>query len=117
MFPGLDPKKMQGIMKKMGIAQQEIPANRVIIEKDDGNIVINDPSVIKINMQGQTNFQVSGDVSEEANSREDTSEKPLGVLDEDVATVVEKTGCKPEQAKAELEKTDDIAEAIINLSK
>ena len=65
MFPGLNPKKMQGMMKKMGIAQEEIDANRVIIEKDDGNIVIDNPSVLKIEMQGQSNYQISGDESQE----------------------------------------------------
>ena len=36
MFGGINPKQMQGMMKKMGIAQQEISASRVIIEKIDG---------------------------------------------------------------------------------
>jgi len=30
MFPGLNPKKMQAMMKQMGMAQEEIDANRVI---------------------------------------------------------------------------------------
>ena len=30
---GLNPKKMQGLMKQMGISQEEIPAEKVIIEK------------------------------------------------------------------------------------
>jgi NACalpha-BTF3-like transcription factor len=59
MFPGLDPKKMQAVMKQMGIKQQEIDANRVIIECEDKNIIINNPSVIKINMQGQENLSLS----------------------------------------------------------
>ncbi len=39
MFPGLggmNPKKMQGMMKQLGINQEDIPAERVIIEKEDG---------------------------------------------------------------------------------
>ncbi len=122
MFPGLNPKKMQAMMKQMGIAQQEIPAKRVIIEKDDGNIIIENPSVLKINMQGQTNFQISGDVSE-AILREETSDKPLGVLDEennteqDIKTIMEKVGCLEQEAKMALEKTNgDLTEAILNLS-
>jgi NACalpha-BTF3-like transcription factor len=31
MFPSIDPKKIQALMKQMGIAQEEIPAKRVII--------------------------------------------------------------------------------------
>ena len=117
MFPGLNPKKMQAMMKQMGISQQEIPAKRVVIEKNNGNIIIENPSILKINMQGQTNFQISGKVSEEANSREDTSEKPLGVLDEDIKTIMQKVGCIEQEAKIAYEKANgDLTEAILSLS-
>jgi len=110
MFPGiggLDPKKMQAVMKQMGIAQEEIDANRVIIETDDKNIIINNPSVTKINMQGQESFQISGDVSEEAEG--DKSE-------EDIKMIVEKTGCSEEEAKKALDEAEgDLAEALISL--
>ena len=46
MFPGLDPKKMQSVMKQMGIAQEEISANRVVIETDEKNIIIHMPNLI-----------------------------------------------------------------------
>ena len=108
MFPGLNPKKMQAMMKQMGIAQQEIPASKVIIEKSDGNIVITNPSVIKINMQGQENFQISGDVSEE--EKEDNTEQ-------DVQTIIEKTNCSEQKAKQALEKAGgDLTEAILSFS-
>ena len=95
-------------MKQMGIAQEEINANRVIIETDDKNIIINNPSVIKIKMQGQSNFQISGDISEE-NLEEDS--------EEDIKTIMEKTGCSEEDAKQALEKNNnDLAEAILALS-
>ena len=62
MFPGLDPKKMQAVMKQMGIAQQEIDTSKVIIEKSDGGkIIIQPASVTKIKMQGQESFQITGD--------------------------------------------------------
>lgn len=112
MFPGIDPKKMQALMKQMGIAQEEIDANRVIIETPEKNIIINNPSVMKVNMQGQTNFQISGDVSEELteSTEENNSE-------EDIKTIIEKTGCTEEQAKAALENSKgELAEAILSLS-
>jgi len=102
----------------MGIAQEEIDAKRVIIECEDKNIIISNPSVTKIKMQGQTNFQISGNISEQAPSRKDTSQKPLGVWDEeDIKTIIEKTGCSEEEAKQSLEEADgDLAEAILSLS-
>jgi len=46
-------------MKQMGIAQEEIPAERVIIEKSDKNrIIIENPSVTKIIMQGRKLFRL-----------------------------------------------------------
>ena len=109
MFPGMNPKKMQAVMKQMGISQEEIDAGRVVIEKNDGSkIVIENPSVTKVKMQGQETFQIAGEISEQAGE--------VGVSEEDVQTVVEKTGCTKEQAQEALEKTGDLAEAILELS-
>ena len=108
MLPGLSPKKMQAMMKQMGMSQDEIDASRVIIEKtDNSKIVIENPSVTKIKMQGQESFQITGDISEEAG----------GFSEEDIKTVMEKTNSSEEKAKAALEKTGDLAEAILELSK
>ena len=82
MFPKLDPKKMQAVMKQMGINQEEISASSVIIEKEDGNkIIISNPSVVKINMQGQDSFQISGEVSEEEAGKEDNSEEDIKTIE------------------------------------
>ena len=109
MFGGLDPKKMQGMMKQMGISQSEIDASKVTIEKTDGNKIIIEPaSVTKINMQGQDTFQISGEIKEES--------AKVGISEEDIRTVTEKTGKSKEQAKEALEKTGDLAEAILELS-
>ena len=107
MFPGLgniNPKKMQGMMKQLGIQQEEIDAERVIIEKIDGNIIIENPSIQKIKMQGQESFQITGEIKEETSS------------EQDVKLIMEKTGKSEEEARTALEETEDIAEAIIKLS-
>lgn len=104
----MNPKKMQGMMKKMGISQEEIDASKVIIEKNDGSkLVIEDPSVTKINMQGQETFQIAGEISEEEGEK---------FSQEDIQTVVEKTGVSEEKALEALEETEDLAEAILKLS-
>jgi len=108
MFPKLDPKKMQAIMSQMGIKQEEIDAKRVIIETNEKNIIINNPSVVKVNMQGQDSFQISGDIGEEET---ENSTK------QDIATIAEKTGCSEDEAKQALEESNgDLAEAILSLS-
>ena len=106
----LNPKKMQTVMKQMGISQEEVPALRVIIEKIDGNkTIIENPSITKIKMQGQETFQISGEISEES--------PEVSISDDDIKTVMEKTGCTKEKAKKTLEKTGDLAEAILELNK
>ena len=109
MIPGVNPAQMQGMMKKMGISQEQINASRVIIDTPEGNLVIEEPEVMKIKMQGQTSFQVTGEaVLEEAES-ETFSE-------EDVAMVVEKTRKSSEEVREFLEKNGgDIAQAIMEL--
>jgi nascent polypeptide-associated complex subunit alpha len=119
MIPGMNPKKMQALMKQMGMAQEDIDATRVIIEKTDGtNITINNPEVAKVNMQGNTSYQVSGGDVEETTEEDIEQKDTTNKLAEDIVTIVSQTGCTEEQAAIELEKTNnDIAEAIINLSK
>jgi len=111
MFPGLgslNPKKMQGMMKQMGIQQDEIPAEKVTIDKTDGSkIIIQNPAVTKITMQGQESYQITGDAAEEAQ----------GPTEEDIKLVAEKTNKSEAEAKQALEQTNDIAEAILQLSK
>jgi len=107
MFGGINPSKMQGMMKKMGISQEDLNAKRVIFELGDKNLVIENPSVIKIKMQGQESYQVTGEVTEE--------EAEI-FLEEDLRLVIEKTNKSEEEARAALEESDgDIAEAIIKL--
>ncbi|MFH1325826.1 MAG: nascent polypeptide-associated complex protein [archaeon] len=108
MLPGLNPKKMQAVMKQLGMSQEEIPAKRVIIEKSDNSkITIENPSVTRISIQGQETFQISGDVSESGS--EEFSE-------EDIKTIMEKTNSSREKARETLEKTNDLAEAILLLN-
>lgn len=111
MFPGMpkvDPKKMQSMLKQMGISQEEIEAERVVIEKSDGRIIIENPSVQRIKMSGNESFQISGDI------REESAEK---FSEDDVKLVAEKTSHSEEEAREALEKTNgDIAEAILKLS-
>ena len=108
MFGGIDPKKMAAMMKQMGIKQEEIAAERVIIEKSDGKIIIENPNVQKIVMQGQESWQITG------TAREENVEE--GVTEDDIKMVMEKTGASEKEARAALEETGDIAEAIVKLS-
>jgi nascent polypeptide-associated complex subunit alpha len=105
----LNNKQIQAMMKQMGMNQEQIDASRVTIEKNDGtNIIIENPSVTKLNVRGDISFQVLGDVKEEAGEK---------FTEQDIKQVMEKTGCTQSQAKRALENANgDIAEAILELS-
>jgi len=108
MFPNLDPKKMQAVMKQLGMSQQEVPSSKVIIEKEDGNnLVIKNPQVIMIKIKGEESFQITGDVEE--SEKKDFSEEDINIL-------IQKTNCSRKEAESALEETRDLAEAILKLS-
>jgi nascent polypeptide-associated complex subunit alpha len=106
MLPGMDPKSMQKVMKQMGIKSEEIGATKVTIElKEGGRLVVFEPQVVQVEMQGQKSFQISGKVSEEQDAGED-----------DIKMVMEAAGCSREEAQNALrDSAGDIAEAIIRL--
>ena len=112
MMPNLDPKKMGKMMQRMGISMDEIDAEEVVISlKDGGSIVINNPQVVKMKMQGKDSFQISGDVSEGGDDSDD------GEVDEgDVEMVMSQTGASKEDAVTALQEAGgDIAKAILDL--
>src|SRR3989338_5910689 len=98
MLPGLNPREMQKAMKRLGIRQEEIDALEVIIKTSDRNILIKNPHVSKVNMMGQETFQVSGEVTEIDNSTAEINE-------DDIATVMDQTGCTREEALDALEQS------------
>ncbi len=111
MMPGMNPRKMQQMMKRMGINQAEIDAEEVIIRCSDKEIVISNPQVAKVNMMGQVTYQIVGDAQErELDSSPDIS-------DDDVKTVMEQAGVDEDTARQAIEDAKgDLAEAIMNLS-
>lgn len=100
---------MSALMKQMGISQTEIDAEKVVIHKADGKKIVIEPAqVLKVKMQGQESFQITGEAREESGEL---------FSEEDIKTVMEKTGAKKDQAKKALEKSQgDLAEAILELS-
>jgi nascent polypeptide-associated complex subunit alpha len=110
MIPGMNPKKMQSLMKQMGINQEEVDAEKVeIFKRDGGKIVIENPAVSKVTMQGQETWQVGGEAKEEESTEQNT--------EEDIKMIMEKTGKGEKEAREALEESDgDIAAAIVKLS-
>ena len=107
MFGGLDPKKMQAMMSQMGIKQQGIDADEVVIKGKGKNIVIKNPSVVKITMSGQESFQISGKVEEQESNE---------ISEEDIKTVMAQTKMTRDRALGALKNSSgDLAQAILSI--
>jgi nascent polypeptide-associated complex subunit alpha len=102
----INPRQMERMMKQMGMHMSHIDAEEVIIKTSDKEIIISNPEVSKINVMGQETFQITGEISE--HSREEISK-------EDAEMVAEQAGVSLKEAEEMLEKTKDIAEAIVRL--
>ena len=110
MIPGMSPRKMEKMMRKMGIQQVEIPATEVIIKTPEKEIIVTEPQVSKVNMMGQETFQVVGNIEE----RELSTEPEIN--EDDIKTVMEQANVDENKAKEVLKETKgDIAEAILKL--
>ncbi len=96
-------KKLMGQLK-----MEEVPAEEVIIKCSDKDIIIKNPVVQRLRVQGKDSFQVSGEVVEQ---------ETIEVSEDDVKLVMDKTGCSEDEAlNALAESNGDIAEAIMSLS-
>lgn len=110
MFPGMNPREMQKAMKRLGIRQEEIDAEEVIIKTPGKDLIIKNPQVSRVNMMGQETFQVAGSIEEvEKDAKAEINE-------EDVDTVIEQTNCTKEEAMEAIEESGgNLAEAILKL--
>jgi nascent polypeptide-associated complex subunit alpha len=118
MFPGgMNPKQMKQMMSRMGIKSDEIPADRVIIEGGGKKTVIEGPDVMKMTVQGQVVFNITGGkVSTHEAAIEEDFSVPVEISEEDVDIVSEQTGVSRDAARKALEESDgDLAEAIIKI--
>lgn len=107
MFPKINPRQMEKLMKQMGVKQEEIDAEEVIIKCSDKELIIKNPSVQKVNMMGQESLQITGLIEERSLEK---------FTEDDVNTVKSQTGKSDKEVRAALEESDgDLAEAILKL--
>ncbi len=102
----LNPRELAKAMQRLGVQQQEIDAEEVIIRCKDKEIVISQPQVAKVNMMGQESWQITGKAIE----------REQELKEEDVKTVMEQANTSREQAINAIKKAKgDLARAIIEI--
>ena len=102
-------------MQRMGLSMGEVPdVQEVILRTSTKEIVVENPEVAVLDMQGQKIFQVTGERITEKELEK--AEKQVTIPEEDVRLVADQTGKSVEEAQRALEETSgDLAKAILLL--
>jgi len=116
----MNPREQKRMMQRMGMNMDSVPdVQQVIIRTAGKDIVIDEPEVAILQVQGQKMYQViGGQVSEQAPSARGASApaKP-SFSEEDVQLVADQTGKSLDKAREALKEADgDLAKAILLLS-
>jgi len=109
----VNPREAKRMMQRMGLNMNDVPdVEQVIIKTNSKQIIIEEPEVAILEMQGQKIFQVTGGrITEKAAERKQSS-----VAEEDVRLVADQTGKNLEEARKALEECQgDLAKAILLL--
>jgi len=101
-------------MQKMGMQVKEVEgAREVVIITNDRRIIIEEPNVAAVTLQGQQIYQITG-----GRQKEEPLAKAEIVSEEDAQLVSDQAGVSIEEAKKALEATEgDLARAIVHLKK
>jgi nascent polypeptide-associated complex subunit alpha len=101
---------MKAMMKKLGMNVEQIEdVQSIVIKTPKGNYVFDSADVQAMTMQGQTTYQITGDIRFEPADVE--------IPKEDVTMVAAQANVSEEKAKEALKASKgDIADAIIRLT-
>jgi len=109
----MNPREAKRMMQRMGMNMGAMPeVEQVVFKTSTKEIIVENPEVTVMEMQGQKIFQVMGErITERA------LEKAVKIPEEDVQLVATQANVSPDRARAALEQTKgDLAQAILLLS-
>lgn len=108
----VSPREAKRMMQRMGMSMDAVEeVKEVIIKTTNKEIVIEEPEVAVLAVQGQKIYQVTG-----GKITEKTVERKLAIPEEDIRLVADQTGKSIEEARRALEDSGgDLAKAILLL--
>jgi nascent polypeptide-associated complex subunit alpha len=120
MHKRMNPRETRRMMQRMGMNMDAVTdVEQVIIKTSSKDIIVDQPEVAILEMQGQKIFQViGGQVTERAPERKAAAAAPAApkVSEEDVQLVADQTGKSLDEARKALEECEgDLAKAILLL--
>lgn len=108
----ISPREARRLMQRMGLSMRPLDVNEVIMKTANKEIVIEEPEVAVLEVQGQKIFQISG-----GRISERKIERKVEIPEEDVHLVAQQANVSLEVARAALEQTEgDLAQAILLLT-
>jgi nascent polypeptide-associated complex subunit alpha len=109
----VNPREARRMMQRMGLNMGAMPdVEQVIFKTSTKEIIVENPEVAVMEMQGQKIFQVTGEKIVEK-----VVEKAVKIPEEDVQLVATQAKASLDQARAALEQTKgDLAQAILLLT-
>ena len=108
----MNPREARRMMQRMGMNMGAMPeVEQVVFKTSTKEIIVENPEVTVMEMQGQKIFQVMGE-----KITEKPVEKAVKIPEEDVQLVATQANASPDQARTALEQTKgDLAQAILRL--
>ncbi|MEM2117735.1 MAG: nascent polypeptide-associated complex protein [Candidatus Bathyarchaeia archaeon] len=108
----VSPREARRMMQRMGMSMDAIEeVKEVVIKTSNKEIVIEEPEVAVLAVQGQKIYQVTG-----GKITEKAVERKLAIPEEDIRLVADQTGKSLEEARKALEESGgDLAKAILLL--
>ncbi len=115
----MNPREQRRMMQRMGMNMDTVPdVQQVVIKTNTKEIVIDEPQVAILQVQGQKMYQIiGGEISEQAPSQSQAPKAAQPTFsEEDVQLVADQTGKSLGKAKEALEECQgDLAKAILLL--
>ncbi len=132
----MNPRKMEQMMKQMGIDMTDLDAEEVIIRTEDEELVFRDADVTRMDAQGQETYQIVGspdtrergageaseegaphDAGSEGATEEAANRADAGAIpDSDVQIVAQRAGVSEDEAREALDAEEgDLAAAVNRL--
>ncbi len=109
---GMNPREARRMMQRMGMNMDSVAdVKEVVIRTPEKEIIIEQPEVAILQVQGQKIYQVAG-----GKVNEKAVERGFKVSEEDARLVADQTGKSVDEARKALEESQgDLAKAILLL--
>jgi nascent polypeptide-associated complex subunit alpha len=108
----INPREARRMMQRMGMNMNPLEVQEVILKTKSKDLLIKNPEVTVLEVQGQKIFQIIG-----GEIIEKTLKSELLISEEDIQLVAQQAKVNLEQAKVALEQTNgDLAQAILLLN-